>query len=92
VHPTEHVCVESTAFKKQAKAFASHRAVSAQPSGSGYASFLAVVRVVANKLSEHGELPRDLFDVRDFITLTLKPAPKKKAKPAAKPAQRKTDD
>jgi hypothetical protein len=90
VHPTEHVCVESTTFRKQMKAF-SARAVAVQPNGSGYASFLAVVRIVANKLSEHGELPRDLFDVRDFITLTLKPAPKKKAKPA-KPVQPKPQE
>lgn len=81
VHPTEHVCVESTAFRKQMKASITHRPVGAQPSGAGYATFLAIVRLTANKLSEHGELPRDLFDVRDFITLTLKPAPKKKAKP-----------
>jgi hypothetical protein len=80
VHPTEHVCVESTTFKKQLKA-ATHRAAPVQPSGSAYASFLGVVRLIANKLSEHGELPRDLFDVRDFITLTLKPLPKKKPKP-----------
>jgi hypothetical protein len=91
VHPTEHACVEAAAFRKQMKAAGSHRAVSAQPSGSGYASLLGVVRLIANKLSEHGELPRDLFDVRDFITLTLKPVPKKKAKPA-KPAKPKTDD
>ncbi len=91
VHPTEHVCVESTTFRKQMKASITHRPVALQPNGSGYAGFLAIVRLVANKLSEHGELPRDLFDVRDFITLTLKPAPKKKAKPAAKPVQPKTD-
>ncbi len=91
VYPTDHVCVESTTFRKQMKATISHRPVAAQPNGSGYASFLAIVRVIANKLSEHGELPRDLFDVRDFITLTLKPAPKKKSK-AAKPARPKTTE
>lgn len=91
VHPTEHVCVEATAFRKQLKAAGSHRAVSAQASGSGYASLLGVVRLIANKLSEHGELPRDLFDVRDFITLTLKPVAKKKPKPA-KPAAQKTEE
>jgi len=90
VHPTEQVCVESTTFRKQMKASGSHRSVAVQPNGSGYASLLAVVRLVANKLSEHGELPRDLFDVRDFITLTMKPVPKKKVK-AAKPAQPKAD-
>jgi hypothetical protein len=86
VHPTEHVCVEVTAFKKQLKAAASHRPVAVQPAASGYASFLGVVRLIANKLSEHGELPRDLFDVRDFIAVTLKPVPKKKAK-VAKPVR-----
>ena len=82
VHPTEHVCVESTTFRKQVKAALSRRPIAAQPNGSGYANFLAVVRLIANKLSEHGELPRDLFDVRDFIVFTLKPAPKKKVKSA----------
>ena len=91
VHPTEHVCVESTTFRKQAKAAILHRPVAAQPTGSGYANLLAVVRSIANKLSEHGELPRDLFDVRDFITLTLKAAPKKKAK-SAKPATPKVNE
>ena len=91
VHPTEHVCVEPTTFRKQMKLSSSHRPVSAQPTGSGYAGFLAIVRLIANKLSEHGEPPRDLFDVRDFITLTLKPAPKKHVK-APKPAQKKTDE
>jgi hypothetical protein len=85
VHPTEHVCVELTTFKKQMKASGSQRPVAPQPSGSGYATLLAVARLTANKLSEHGELPRDLFDVRDFITLTLKPAPTKKAKPSRSP-------
>jgi hypothetical protein len=88
VHPTEHVCVEPTTFKKQMKATGSRRPVAVQPSAAAYASLLAMVRLTANKLSEHGELPRDLFDVRDFITLTLKPAPKKKIKPT-KPAQPK---
>jgi hypothetical protein len=91
VHPTEHVCVESTAFRKQMKASGLHRSVAVQPNGSGYASFLASVRLVANKLSEHGDLPRDLFDVRDFIVLTLKPAPKKKTKAAA-PARTRSEE
>jgi hypothetical protein len=94
VHPTEHVCVESTTFRKQVKASGSHRPVAAQPNSAGYSNLLAAVRLVANKLSEHGELPRDLFDVRDFITLTLKPVPKKKAKTAkpAKAPEPKTDE
>jgi hypothetical protein len=92
VHPTEHVCVEPIAFKKQLKASLSRRPISAEPSGSSYATFLGIVRLVANKLSEREELPRDLFDVRDFITATLKPAPKKKAAKPAKPVEQQTEE
>jgi hypothetical protein len=85
VHPTEHVCVEPTAFRKQLRTSASRRSVAAQPSGAGYTSFLRVARLIADKLAEHGELPRDLLDVRDFIVFTLQPAPK--ARPARKHAK-----
>lgn len=77
VHPTEHVCVDPPSFKRLMKAANSHRPVAPRPNGSGYATFLSIVRLIATKLSEHGELPRDLFDVRDFITLTSRPAAKK---------------
>jgi hypothetical protein len=75
VHPTEHVCVEPTVFRKQLKALG-RPSVAAQPSSGGYASFLGIARLVANKLAEQGEAPRDLLDVRDFMACTLKPAPK----------------
>ncbi len=84
VHPTKHVCVEPISFNRQMKASSSHRPVAPRPNGSGYASFLSIVRLIAHKLSEHGELPRDLFDVRDFIMLTSKPAPKKPGKVATR--------
>jgi hypothetical protein len=88
VHPIEHVCVEPTFFKKQLKLI-SKRTVSARPTSAGYASFLSVARLVANKLAEQGEVPRDLWDVRDFIVFTLKPVPKTKVPPKA---PRKTED
>jgi hypothetical protein len=83
VHPLDHVCVEATTFKKQVKAVPAQRAVSARPSGSGYATFLSVARLIANKLAEQGEVPRDLMDVRDFIVFTMKPASKARPKPKA---------
>jgi hypothetical protein len=33
---------------------------------------LAIARLVANKLAEQREIPRDLLDVRDFVAFTLK--------------------
>ena len=78
VHPIEHVCVEPAVFKKQLKLSGAKRPVTARPTSSGYAGFLSVARLVANKLAEQGEVPRDLWDVRDFIAFTLKPTPKPK--------------
>ena len=85
VHPLDLVCVEPTMFRKQVKAVLVQRSVSARPSGSGYATFLSVARLIANKLAEQGEVPRDLMDVRSFIVLTMKPA--SKARPKRKAAR-----
>jgi hypothetical protein len=86
VHPADHVCVETAMFKKQVKAVSAKRSIPAQPSGNGYATFLSVARLIANKLVERGEVPRDLLDVRDFIVFTMKPV--SKARPKPKPAAR----
>jgi hypothetical protein len=72
VHPTEHLCVDPTLLRKQLKASSSRRTVPAQPSSAGYASSLAIARLVASKLTEQGETPRDLLEVRDFVAFTLK--------------------
>jgi len=79
VHPGDHVCVEPVTFRKQNKLSTSRRTVGAQPNSTGYTSFLSIARLIANKLAEQGEVPRDLFDARDFIIQTLKPIPKGKA-------------
>ena len=70
-------------FKKQVKAVSAQRTIAARPSGTGYATFLSVARLIANKLAEQGEVPRDLLDVRDFIVFTMKPASKARPKPKA---------
>jgi hypothetical protein len=91
VHPLDHVCVDAAMFKKQVKAVSAQRSVPARPSGSGYATFLSVARLIANKLAELGEVPRDLMDVRDFIVFTMKPASKapkpKAARERAEPSE-----
>jgi hypothetical protein len=93
-HPREHVCVEATAFKKQLKACGGRAAASPQPTSSGYASFLSIARLVANQLASHGEVPRDLLDVRDFIVISLKPVAKSPSTTAKAPkkAPREEDD
>jgi hypothetical protein len=90
VNPTEHVCVEPTVFRKQLKAV-SRPSVAAQPSSGGYASCLGIARLIANKLAEQGEVPRDLLDVRDFMACTLKAAPKVRATRENAKASRKLD-
>jgi hypothetical protein len=87
--PLDHVCVEPAMFKKQVKECSPQRSVPARASSSGYATFLSVARLVANKLAEQGEVPRDLLDVRDFIVFTRKPTPKVRVRPkvAAQPAE-----
>lgn len=77
VYPTEHMCVQPTFFRKQLKTICSPGAPpAAKPSGAEYIRVMAVVRVVIKKLAEQGEVTRDLLDVLDFMTLTLKPVTK----------------
>jgi hypothetical protein len=83
LHPLDHVCVEPLLFKKQVKLCAQGRSITPRAASAGYAAFLSVTRLIANKLAEQGEAPRDLMDVRDFIIFTLKPAPKARPKPKA---------
>ena len=95
VHPLDHVCVEPAMFKKQLKLSGAPSAVTTKPSPAGYSSLLSVARLIANKMAEQGEIPRDLWDVRDFIVFTLKPVPKAKAPKKAAPvpaAEASSDD
>jgi hypothetical protein len=89
--PLDHVCVDPAMFKKQVKECSPQRSVTARATSAGYATFLSVARLIANKLAEQGEVPRDLLDVRDFIVFTMKPTPKARAKPKVA-AERVEDD
>lgn len=94
VHPKLHVCVDPAPFRKQLNAFSSG-SIAIQPSAASYTRFTSVARLIANKLAEQGEVPRDLFDVREFVCFTLKPVAKarvSRAKPKATRARASDDD
>ncbi|HET9955522.1 MAG TPA: hypothetical protein VFQ61_13505, partial [Polyangiaceae bacterium] len=98
VSPREHICVELTTFRKQLKLLGTRRAIATQPSSADYTLLLANAQLIAKKLGEQGEAPRDLLDIRDFIVLTLKPpskaaaAPRPRAKAAARAPSEADDD
>jgi hypothetical protein len=73
LYPREHVFVELPNFRRQLKVNGSRRAIPARPSGSAYAVILAHTRQLVHKLTENGEAPRDLLEVRDFMAVTLGP-------------------
>lgn len=78
-HPAEHICVHPAAFRRQLKVMGSRAPVPARATSAGYTRFLTAARLASKKLAEYGPPPRDLFDVFDFIRITLGPATKAKA-------------
>lgn len=92
VHPRDHVCIEPTTFRKQLKLSGFKKSAATQPSSAAYASFLGGARLVANKLAENGEVPRDLLDVRDFIVFTLKAQGAPRPARSSAKAARKTEE
>jgi hypothetical protein len=74
--PNENVCVHPAAFKQQVKVMGGRGSAPARATSAGYTRFLSVARLVANKLKEQNQEPRDLLDVYDFIRLTAGPATK----------------
>lgn len=80
VFPDSHVLVDLACFRKQLKLLGAKGTLPNSPSGVSYVRCLNSARIVANKLTEQGEVPRDLLDVHDFVRFTLKASP-----PARKP-------
>jgi hypothetical protein len=76
VHPAEHICVRPASFREQAKWMAPRLALAKVPSGASYMRCLTMAKLVATKLGEQAESPRDLMDVYDFMRVTTRPAAK----------------
>ncbi len=73
-HPSLHVCVRPSTFKRQAALFAPDRLYSNAPRRRAYANYLHVAETTRDELEKAGLQPRDLMDVHDFIWTTLRPA------------------
>lgn len=80
VFPREHVFVELLNFRRLAKTRKPRRTIPTRPSSAAYALLLVLGRALAHRLTEEGEAPRDLLDVRDFMVFSRAPAGAAKAK------------
>lgn len=86
LYPREHVYVDRPCFRMQLELSGIRRAIPERPNAAAYAVVLKHTRALVQKLAEHGEAPRDLLDVRDFIHVTLRPPDARKKKAPGKPA------
>ncbi len=82
-HPDEHFCVQPTLLRQQLKALTASGSLSTRATSAGYRRVSNIVQLISKKLREQNQVPRDLFDVYDFVRITLAPPPKLKA-PSAK--------
>jgi len=73
LEPTAHVSVRPPAFRAQAKWMAPRLSIPKLPNASSYLRCLSMAKQIFTKLSEHGERPRDLLDVHDFVRTTTRP-------------------
>jgi hypothetical protein len=78
-HPDEHFCVQPTSLRQQLKALTASGTLSTRASSAGYRRVSNIVQLISKKLQEQNQVPRDLFDVYDFVRVTLAPAAKPKA-------------
>ena len=81
--------------RKELKVLGSKGPLPQRPTGSGYSRCVNAARIVANKLTEHGDPPQDMLDLHDFVHFTLKKPlaaarrPKAATKAAAKAPKKK---
>ncbi len=84
VAPEECIVIRPATFRTQAKRTVAGFSLAKFPVVAGYRRCLAVAEVVRARLVEHGEKPRDLMDVYDFIVVTLTATSSKRAAPKKK--------
>ncbi len=71
VHPETHVFVRPTTFREQAKSLMPSFKLTSVPKPDAYARCLEMAIGVRSALREAGMQPRDLFDVAEFMRVTL---------------------
>jgi hypothetical protein len=78
-NPAEHICVQPTTFRNQLKVIGSSGAIPARATRPVYTRLLNGMKTIVKKLTEHGAPPRDLFDVYDFMRVTISTSTKAKS-------------
>jgi hypothetical protein len=79
VHPKDHVCVAPSVYREQAKWMAPNLGLSNVPAPAAYDRCVAMVRAIDEVLRGENLVARDLFDVGEFMRITLAPAGKRRA-------------
>ncbi|HVY28238.1 MAG TPA: hypothetical protein VHB79_16895 [Polyangiaceae bacterium] len=65
--PVEHLLIDQSSFRRQLTVLKRPSALGGRPSGAAYSRCVSAARSLANLLAAHGQVPRDLLDVHDFI-------------------------
>jgi hypothetical protein len=65
--PVDHLFVDLSSFRRQLAILKRPAALGGRPSGAAYLRCVSAARLVANLLASHGQVPRDLLEVHDFI-------------------------
>lgn len=79
-YPDEHYCVQPNLIRQQLKTLTASASLSTRATSAGYRRVSSIVQLISKKLKEQNQVPRDLFDVYDFVRITLAPPPKPKAR------------
>lgn len=71
--PKNHVVVKPSVFRKQAELIEPNLSYNALPNAGLYTRFQEIAQDVFNRLHAADMQPRDLFDIYEFIWMTLRP-------------------
>lgn len=73
VHPEEHIAVKRSVFRKQAAWMAPRLVVGKVPNAGKYQRVLNMAKAIRKRLEEAEHHPRDMWDIYDFVWMTLRP-------------------
>lgn len=73
VDPERHIAVKRSVFRKQAAWMAPRLVVGKVPNAGKYQRVLNMAKAIRKRLEEAGHHPRDMWDIYDFVWMTLRP-------------------